>query len=179
MYFHQAYQFQEKFHIKMDTCESSLQTLVEMGYDREEALEALQETNGNLEAAIELMAESSEEELEERYKLVYLVRTDLNMGTGKIAAQVGHATLGAYKQCPKPILDKWEQSGQAKIVLQVDSLDQLLTLEVCAKCIGLLTHHVQDAGHTQVDPGTITVSAIGPDMESKINQVTGSLKLFR
>lgn len=162
----------------MDTCESSLQTLIEMGYDREEALEALQATNGNLEMAIELIAESSEE-LEERYKLVYLVRTDLSMGTGKIAAQVGHATLGAYKQCPKSILDKWEESGQAKIVLQIDSLDQLLTLKECAKSIGLLTHHVQDAGHTQVDSGTITVSAIGPDIESKINQVTGSLKLFR
>lgn len=27
-----------------------------------------------------------------------MARTDLKMGTGKIAAQVGHAVLGAYKQ---------------------------------------------------------------------------------
>lgn len=30
--------------------------------------------------------------------MVFLVRMDLKMGLGKIAAQVGHATLRAYKQ---------------------------------------------------------------------------------
>ena len=30
--------------------------------------------------------------------MVFLVRMDLKMGLGKIAAQVGHATLKAYKQ---------------------------------------------------------------------------------
>jgi PTH2 family peptidyl-tRNA hydrolase len=30
--------------------------------------------------------------------MVFLVRMDLKMGLGKMAAQVGHATLGAYKQ---------------------------------------------------------------------------------
>ena len=31
------------------------------------------------------------------FKMVLVVRTDLGMGVGKIAAQVGHAVLGAYK----------------------------------------------------------------------------------
>ena len=30
--------------------------------------------------------------------MIFLVRMDLKMGLGKIAAQVGHATLKAYKQ---------------------------------------------------------------------------------
>lgn len=30
------------------------------------------------------------------YAQVFLVRMDLKMGVGKIAAQVGHAVLGAY-----------------------------------------------------------------------------------
>ena len=30
--------------------------------------------------------------------MMFLVRMDLKMGLGKIAAQVGHATLRAYKQ---------------------------------------------------------------------------------
>ena len=64
-------------------------------------------------------------------------------------------------------------------MLQVDSLEQLLLLEECAKSIGLNTYHVEDAGRTQVDPGSITVCAIGPDSDSKINQITGSLKLYR
>lgn len=38
------------------------------------------------------------EDVEEEYKMVFLVRMDLKMGLGKIAAQVGHATLKAYKQ---------------------------------------------------------------------------------
>lgn len=33
--------------------------------------------------------------------MVLLVRTDLKMGAGKVAAQVGHATLGAYKRAVK------------------------------------------------------------------------------
>jgi PTH2 family peptidyl-tRNA hydrolase len=31
-------------------------------------------------------------------KMVLVVREDLKMGKGKIGAQCGHATLGAYKQ---------------------------------------------------------------------------------
>ena len=30
--------------------------------------------------------------------MVFLVRMDLKMGLGKMAAQVGHATIGAYKR---------------------------------------------------------------------------------
>lgn len=33
----------------------------------------------------------------EESKLIFCVRTELGMTPGKIAAQVGHATLGAYK----------------------------------------------------------------------------------
>lgn len=155
--------------------QEALESLQEMGFTLEEAQKALEATGGNLEAAIDFLDNYEPE----RYKLVFLVRTDLGMTPGKIAAQVGHASIGAYKQCPKSILDKWEESGQAKIVLQVDSLEQLLTLDQCAKALGLLTHSIEDAGRTQVEPGSVTVCAIGPDSDARINQVTGTLKLFR
>jgi peptidyl-tRNA hydrolase, PTH2 family len=154
--------------------EEVISNLVELGYSREEVVKALEVCDNNPEDAYEYLNKE-----EERYKLVFLVRTDLNMGVGKIAAQVGHATIGAYKQCSSDVLDKWEESGQAKIVLQVDSLDQLLLLDQFAQSLGLKTYPVQDAGRTQVEPGTTTVCSIGPDAESKINQVTGSLKLYR
>lgn len=32
-----------------------------------------------------------------RFKMICIARMDLKMGIGKIAAQVGHAVLGAYK----------------------------------------------------------------------------------
>ena len=31
------------------------------------------------------------------YKMVFVVNTELNMGVGKIAAQVGHAAVGLYR----------------------------------------------------------------------------------
>ena len=40
------------------------------------------------------------------------------MGKGKIAAQVGHAVLGAYKKCEQSApsaIRWWEQLGQAKV----------------------------------------------------------------
>ena len=40
------------------------------------------------------------------YKMVIVVRKDLGMGVGKIAAQVGHAVLGCYKlACAKSIIN--------------------------------------------------------------------------
>lgn len=48
-------------------------------------------------------------------KMVLVVNMDLNMGKGKIAAQCGHAVLGAYKiatkSCPSAV-KYWEMIGQ-------------------------------------------------------------------
>lgn len=48
------------------------------------------------------------------------------------------------------------------IYLQVDSKEEFLSYEKKAREAGLNTHIVCDAGHTQVDPGSMTVAAIGP-----------------
>ena len=51
------------------------------------------------------------------YKMVLCVNTSLNMGKGKIAAQCGHATLGAYqsasKHCSSSVL-WWQRTGNKK-----------------------------------------------------------------
>lgn len=51
-------------------------------------------------------------------KMVLVVRTDLGMKKGKIAAQCAHAVVGCYRvastSCPD-ILNKWEETGQAKV----------------------------------------------------------------
>lgn len=65
------------------------------------------------------------------YKMVLVIRTDLQMSKGKVAAQCSHATLAAYKTSlngSKPQLDwlkKWEAEGQAKITLKVESEHKL------------------------------------------------------
>lgn len=81
------------------------------------------------------------------------VRTDLKMQKGKIAAQVGHATLGAYKHALKKnpfALRKWENGAQPKIALQVGSETEARRLERAAKSRGLTTYMVYDAGRTQI-----------------------------
>ncbi|KAJ6519603.1 PTH2-domain-containing protein [Mycena sanguinolenta] len=108
-------------------------------------------------------------------KLVLLVRTDLKMTPGR------HATLACYKTLMKrnaQLVRHWERTGQAKIALKVTSEKQLLELEAMAKKLNLCARSVQDAGRTQVEPGTRTVLAIGPAPVELINRVTGKLRLL-
>ncbi|UYV70208.1 UBE2G1 [Cordylochernes scorpioides] len=99
------------------------------------------------------------------YKMVLVVRNDLKMGKGKIAAQCCHAALSAYRRAliKKPhILQLWQVLGEPKIVLKADSEDCMMCLVPKAKEIGILTSVITDAGHTQVAPGSKTVLALGP-----------------
>ena len=113
-------------------------------------------------------------------KQVVVVRTDLDMGKGKIAAQVGHAcVLGAEhvrKSNPEWFSEWWE--GQEKIVLKVSSLKELERVKQDAIELGVPWSEVTDAGHTQIVPGTVTCISLGPAPEEKIDKITGDLKLM-
>ncbi|EFW19230.1 hypothetical protein D8B26_007486 [Coccidioides posadasii str. Silveira] len=118
----------------------------------------------------------------EEVKLVLVVRTDLGMGKGKIAAQCSHATLACYKyyfsKAPdSPILRRWDRGGQAKVALQVKSDEDMLLLQAQALSLGLCARVIQDAGRTQIASGSRTVLGIlGP--KSVVDSVTGHLKLL-
>ncbi|ORY64461.1 peptidyl-tRNA hydrolase PTH2-domain-containing protein [Pseudomassariella vexata] len=122
----------------------------------------------------------------EECKLVLVVRTDLGMTKGKIAAQASHATLACYKTMSKKsptssegqILKRWERLGQAKIAVQVKSQEELLVLMGKARSLGITAEVIQDAGRTQIDPGSLTVLGVGPAPKSLVDQVTGGLKLL-
>ncbi len=117
----------------------------------------------------------------EEYKLVILVRNDLKMGKGKIAAQAAHAAvecaLYAEKK-DKKSFDAWHSSGQAKIVLKVDSMDELNEYFKIARGQGFTTSMITDAGRTQIAPGTTTCLGIGPAPVSEIDRITGELKML-
>ena len=53
-------------------------------------------------------------------KMLFVIRQELKMGTGKKCAQVGHNTLGLYKELLKDkhskLLDAWESTGQKKLL---------------------------------------------------------------
>ncbi|EEP80304.1 potential peptidyl-tRNA hydrolase [Uncinocarpus reesii 1704] len=118
----------------------------------------------------------------EEVKLVLVVRTDLGMGKGKIAAQCSHATLACYKhyfsKSPNsPILKRWERGGQAKVALQVKGEEDMLLLQAQALSLGLCARVIQDAGRTQIASGSRTVlGVLGP--KSVVDSVTGHLKLL-
>jgi PTH2 family peptidyl-tRNA hydrolase len=113
-------------------------------------------------------------------KQAIIIRSDLQMGKGKIAAQVSHASLSSYKKCEREDAHsarEWEEEGQKKIVLKVGSEEELLSLfEQMKKEIPCSL--IRDAGHTQLEPGSITCFGAGPADEAKINKYTKGLKLL-
>ena len=112
------------------------------------------------------------------YKQVIIIRKDLKMGKGKLAAQSSHASYSSAKKAAKKMLDAWENEGQKKIVLKVASEKELLDLEKrCAKA-GIPCALIMDAGKTQLEPGTVTALGIGPERDDKIDQITGNLALL-
>ncbi|MFH1684790.1 MAG: peptidyl-tRNA hydrolase Pth2 [Candidatus Micrarchaeota archaeon] len=115
------------------------------------------------------------------YKQIIVIRTDLDMGKGKLAAQCCHASLGAYKKTLREhpeIVKHWELEGQQKVVLKVTSGEQLIENFQHAKDKGFPVDMIRDAGRTQIDPGTITCFAAGPWKEEELDQIYGKLKLL-
>ena len=113
--------------------------------------------------------------------MALIVRHDLRLSTGKIAVQCAHAavtcTVAAKKSHPR-LAERWRQSGARKICLKIDNLNELQRLAGQAQSAGLVTHLVKDAGHTEVQPGTITVLGIGPGPRRSIDALVGELKPY-
>jgi len=115
------------------------------------------------------------------YKQTIVIRADLGMGKGKLAAQSSHASLGAYKKVSKShpdIAKAWEQEGQMKVVLKVNSEEELLQYYNKGKAAGIPVELIRDAGHTQLEPGTLTCFAAGPWDEKELDSIYGKLKLL-
>lgn len=72
--------------------------------------------------------QSQNQNQEEVYKMALIVRGDLKMGKGKIGAQCGHASLGAYKTTKKrdpAAIGIWESQGRKKEVFKINSEEEL------------------------------------------------------
>jgi PTH2 family peptidyl-tRNA hydrolase len=111
-------------------------------------------------------------------KQAIVARTDIGMGRGKLAAQVAHASLSAYEDADDRTRKKWKGEGQKKVVLKGGSEDELFRLAEKARAEGLPHAIIRDAGHTQLDPGTVTALAVGPADDDLVDKVTGDLSLY-
>jgi len=135
-------------------------------------------------------------------KQVLIVRKDLKMRKGKIAAQCSHGSLSIltnnligypfkwYKFPFKLVrflylfffhkpFRVWHTGRFTKICVSVNSEKELKDVYYAAKKKGLLCSLIKDAGLTEFKGvPTLTVVAIGPDESSKIDEVTKGLPLL-
>lgn len=116
-----------------------------------------------------------------KYKQVIVLRADLKMSVGKKVAQGAHASVIAVENARKmtpSVLGSWGNEGQRKIALKVQSEEELVDVYQFAKAMHLPCCIIQDAGLTQLEPGTKTAVGIGPALSLEIDKITRTLKLL-
>lgn len=137
-------------------------------------------------------------------KQMIVMRRDLKMRKGKIAAQSGHACVEAtlmalvregrcgqlglvgdswvglaHAEDDRSPLTDWFDAGVAKVCVYVDSEEELLDLATRGRELGFAVALVCDAGHTEFhgEP-TYTCLAFEPLPAEKIDPLTGGLPLY-
>ena len=116
------------------------------------------------------------------YKMCIVLRLDLGMSTGKLIAQAAHAAVGASELGKKEnhkAWRRWRDEGAKKVALEAESLEEIEELAEKANKLDIVNILIQDAGHTEVPPGTVTALGLGPDRSDLLDKVTGSLPLIR
>ncbi|GIH07740.1 peptidyl-tRNA hydrolase [Rhizocola hellebori] len=113
------------------------------------------------------------------HKLVIVMRGDLGMSKGKVAAQAAHAAVEAVlRRLDHPDLRTWLAQGQPKVVLRVADEEALQQIVSAAASAAVPVVTIADAGRTQLSAGTTTCCAVGPAVSSDIDQITGNLPLL-
>lgn len=114
-------------------------------------------------------------------KQIIVMRADLNYGSkGKFGAQVAHASLaGVLKHLGHPKVEFWLEGAFTKIVVRVESEEDLRKVAEAAGKSGLLVGPIiTDSGRTVFKEPTATGVTIGPDTDEKLKPVTGHLRLY-
>jgi PTH2 family peptidyl-tRNA hydrolase len=114
-------------------------------------------------------------------KMIIVVRKDLDLGKGKMAAQVAHAAVSLALHSmknDKRTFRQWLDQGQKKVVVRVDDLKGLYEIKEKFEAAGINTSLITDAGLTQIPPGTVTCLGAGPAESEQLDAITGSLSLY-
>ncbi len=117
--------------------------------------------------------------LMQEYKQCIVIREDLKLSKGKAAVQVAHASILSYELATPRDRKKWKEQGQKKVILKVNSLAEIYKLEKEAKKLGLPFAIIEDAGLTEIPPGTVTAIGIGPANAEEVDKVTKHLELLK
>jgi PTH2 family peptidyl-tRNA hydrolase len=116
-----------------------------------------------------------------KYKQVILARSDLNMSPGKLAVQVAHGSIGSAEKARREHWEwytAWLGERQKKVVVKVMDESELRKFQEQAARAELPHELVQDAGLTELPPGTSTVLAIGPAPNELVDKLTRNLPLL-
>ena len=111
-------------------------------------------------------------------KQAIIIRTDLKMGKGKLVAQGAHASVSSFLKSSKDEQAEWLEEGMKKIVLKVSGEKELKEIFKAARDEKLHASMINDAGLTQLEPGTATTVGIGPAEDRTVDKITGKLKLL-
>ena len=126
-------------------------------------------------------------------KQVIVMRHDLSMRKGKIAAQAAHAAMafltrriGQLRPVEGPPLgsltavqEEWLESSFRKICVYASNEQELLQIRDQSEAAGLEVHLVTDNGLTEFGgKPTRTCLCIGPDYDDVIDPITGHLPLY-
>jgi hypothetical protein len=121
--------------------------LVSMGFDEGMSRWAVEQSGGGktLDELVTWMFENQgvysptvpSGELNEGHKMVIVVRSDLGMSTGKIAAQCVHGALGCVQSASSLAVVPWRDSGEATICLRCNSEEELHKLRNNAEAAGM------------------------------------------
>ncbi|SCU83815.1 LAFA_0D05996g1_1 [Lachancea sp. 'fantastica'] len=182
--------------------EQARETLRKCKVQAEKECEVEDESFGNASGSFEDDDEDEEDEEEEdeveinslslndipgEVRMALVIRQDLGMKKGKIAAQCCHAALACYRLiATDPSRDsynlemtqRWLYGGQAKITLKCPDKENLDELFAMALSLGVNSYVVHDAGRTQIAAGSATVLGLGPAPKAVLDQITGDLKLY-
>lgn len=132
----------------------------------------------------------------DKLKQVIVMRTDLNCRKGKMIAQGAHAAMAfmsRHLDINGPESDGmskahlsltegqvlWLENSFTKIVVGVDSEEELLNIHQLAQANGIASYIVTDNGATEFHGiPTKTCLALGPDYSSRLDPITGELRLL-
>ena len=100
------------------------------------------------------------------------------MSCGKKCAQAGHAAIVAYEKSDAASKKAWMNEGQKKVVLKANDERTLFELKSIAEMAGIAAALIQDAGMTEIPPGTVTALGPGPAKSEELAKITGDLTLL-
>lgn len=111
-----------------------------------------------------------------KYKQVIIIRKDVEMSPAKLGVQVAHGAIESYIKTDDPLIrDEWYMEGMRKVVLMVQSLEELKNIaRGCKSAI-----YIIDFGLTELEPNTITGMTFPIMLNEDIDKITRHLKLYK